>query len=185
MNGRGYYNYTPRAQAPVNTRGANRGGGGSNAGLIVAVIFGFVLSAGAVAWFLRNKSSTDQSLATASLTAAQMQAITNPPATSAPLCPNNYAPVTDRYGKVYQNACYADSVGAQYAPTPYTTVPVAPGVDPTTTALLARLPAGVSLPAGIRVTRAPVVINQAGQRVGGGILVQGAATRAPVLLAQK
>ena len=154
----------------MNMRVANSGAkGGGNTGLIIAVIFGFLLSAGTAAWFMRSKSVVDQSQAI-----VQAQIVTDPPATSSPLCPNNYAPVKDRYGKVYQNSCYADSVGAQYAPTPYTTMPAAPDVDPVTKALLARLAPGTTLPpgTGVKVTRKPVVINQGAQKFEGGTFSQ-------------
>lgn len=169
----------------MNTRVSNAGAkGGGNTGLIIAVIFGFLLSAGTAAWFMRNKSTTvDQTQ-----TVTQVQAVTNPPVTSTPLCPNNYAPVVDRNGKIFQNSCYADSVGAQYAPTPYTTAPTAGGgaassVDPVTAALLARLAPGVTLPpgTGARATRKPVVINQGARKFEGGTFAQAASTRAPLL----
>lgn len=188
MNARYNNYYAPRAPAfpaQTNARGSGAGAkGGGNTGLIVAVVFGFLLSAGTAAWFMRGKSTTpDQSQAM-----TQVQAVTNPPATSSPLCPNNYLPVTDRNGKIYQNSCYADSVGAQYAPTPYTTAPTAGGgatsaVDPVTAALLARLAPGMTLPpgTGVRTTKKPVVINQGAQKFEGGSFVQAASTRAPLL----
>lgn len=182
MNGRyNYPNFRPRG--PVNVRGGSNSKSGSNTGLIIGIFVGFLMSAGAALYFM--KKGTGQDMTAAPMTASQiaaLQATTNPPATSAPLCPNNYAPVVDRFGKIFQNACYADSVGAQYAPVPYTTVPTAPGIDPTTAALLARIPGGSNIAAGAvaRVTRVPVTINQGAQKIGGGSFTQGAATFAPV-----
>jgi uncharacterized membrane protein len=51
---------------------------------------------------------------------ATLHAVTPEPQTEAPLCPENYAPVKDINGKIYKNSCYAQSVGAQFAPTPLT-----------------------------------------------------------------
>lgn len=109
----------------------------------------------------------------------QQQTQTLPPSTVPPLCPNNYNPVVDINGKVYQNSCYAQSVGAVFAPTPYTTSP-APALtpangtlNPVIAALLNRMPAATST--GTALDRSsPLVVQQAGrQSLRGGRVVQG------------
>lgn len=104
--------------------------GASNAKTIIAVVLIALISSVAAFFAFRASSSQSQSqpsvaalqetVASLQSQLASSQVAETPQATSAPLCPENYSPVVDINGKVYKNACYAQSVGAQFAPTPYT-----------------------------------------------------------------
>lgn len=86
-----------------------------------------------------------------------------------PLCPENYDPVVDVYGKIYKNICYAQSVGAQFAPTPYTGTGAIS--DPVTASLLKNIPKALGsrtiLGPSAPTTGATVVQGRGGQTVGG------------------
>lgn len=170
-----YYQQQPQAGA---------GGGKSSMGIIIALGLGLSVSA-AIAWYVMSQQKQQQQstsaytevlnqLQQARLQQAQSQqsSATLPPPTEPPLCPDTYAPVIDRYGKVYKNVCEADSVGAQYAPTPFdggATPSVA--TNSTLAALLSRLPASSNSRTSLG-TAAPITINQGGQTISGRSLQQ-------------
>jgi type II secretory pathway pseudopilin PulG len=87
---------------------------------IVSSISAFFLMKQTQASQPSQASLAELQAAVASLQTQGATASTSPPMTEAPLCPENYAPVKDINGKMYKNACYAQSVGAQFAPTPMT-----------------------------------------------------------------
>ena len=163
-------------------------GSGSGGMMIAAVALVALVSCGAGVYFSVgiNPASTPTPAPTLQqqLLALQQQALapTFAPSTPVPLCPNNDAPVVDINGKVYKNACYAQSVGAQFAPTPFTSTPgpvsttLTPAgatVNPAVAALLASMPSAAG--AGTALNRsAPVLVQRGGtQNIHGGQVSQG------------
>lgn len=134
MNYQNYANYPRMSQSS------------GNGGKIIAAVVALALIVSLVAFFAFGRQQTVQTpqtslqdtIASLQTQLAAATAQTSPPVTPAPLCPENYNPVIDINGKVYKNVCYAQSVGAQFAPTPYTGTGTV--TDPVAVEILKNLP---------------------------------------------